>query len=464
MEPLTSWYRRAVKQLNLYLLSYNKLPLEQRLPRLLLAFVLLFVLVRRTRAAKPAQVASVRKQVVWLSFSHFLDSVDRGEVKQVLFGDDEVLKVALTTAKENEVYLTRRLPSHLMPLLTQLRSKGVQFDLSSISELSHESTPLWQSVLIVLLPVAYVSALGYILYRVFGSNIGANNVGSRGDKHHKRMTKFEDIAGADSAKEAVREVCDILKNQDKYSTAGARLPSGILLVGPPGTGKTMLARAMADDAGLPFFYCSGSDFVEVYSGRGAARVRSLFAKAARAAPSVVFIDEIDALGGSRHSGPTNNEEREQTLNQLLACMDGFDSEQNVIVMGATNRYEYLDKALVRPGRFDRVVRLSLPDLIGRSNILRVHTKGMMLDEDVDLIEIASACEGMSGAELSALANEAAIHSVRQGRQLLEQSDFQVVLDKFQKSRSPPPKADQFAEGGGGLREFIRRMNLSQDLD
>jgi len=331
--------------------------------------------------------------------------------------------------------LTRRIPSHLYPLLSDLRTHNVGFEM----EPPHITAPapMWQTVAIALLPIAYVGALCWIMFRFFGPDAMNNN--KIGDEHDmvnsKRPTSWQDVAGADEAREMVREVCQVLLDPERFAKAGARLPKGILLVGPPGTGKTMLARAMASEAGLPFFYCSGSDFVEVFAGRGAARVRSLFERASKNSPAVIFIDEIDALGGVRRSGGlTNNEEREQTLNQLLSCMDGFNSDERVVVMAATNRFDSLDKALVRPGRFDRVVRVDLPDEAGREKILKVHTKHMKLARHLNLAAVAEATPRYSGAELAALANEAAICAVRDNREELVLDDFFQALRNFDESR------------------------------
>jgi cell division protease FtsH len=411
------------------------------------AWLLLTVVGKRLRAASGAgqlattaagPSASAAKEPVWLAFSDFLLALERGEVTKVLFGQDDVLEVVRKTP-DAAVQFTRRMPSHLFPLMGELRKHQVAFAMDLPRAAA--STPIWQSVMLGLVPVVYVAGLGWVLFRFFGPD-AMNNTGKIGDEHHdassKRPTSWQDVAGADQARDAVREVCQVLLDPARFKKAGARLPKGILLVGPPGTGKTMLARAMASEAGLPFFYCSGSDFVEVFAGRGAARVRSLFEKAAKNSPSVVFIDEIDALGGSRRSGGlSNNEEREQTLNQLLSCMDGFNSDEHVVVMAATNRFESLDRALVRPGRFDRVVRVDLPDEKGRLQILKVHTRHMKLAPRLDLAAVAEAAVRFSGAELAALANEAAIRAVRDEREELILDDFFQALASFASSRQRP---------------------------
>lgn len=248
---------------------------------------------------------------------------------------------------------------------------------------------------------------------------------------------FDDVAGQDAAKLEVKEVCEMLKNPEKYSSVGARLPSGVLLVGPPGSGKTLMARVTASEAKVPFYACSASDFVEVYVGRGPARVRKLFKQAAETAPSIVFIDEIDSIGRSRKMGSLNSEQ-ETTLNQILTCMDGLDTSNNgVIVMAATNRLELLDQALLRAGRFDRIINCPLPDRAGRYAILKVHTKKLILETDVDLDRIAKFTPGTSGADLSAICNEAAIRTVRRGSARISSSDFDGALTSFYSARTIP---------------------------
>ena len=244
------------------------------------------------------------------------------------------------------------------------------------------------------------------------------------------------MAGVDEAKEAVAEVVDLLRDPSKYARMGARVPRGVLLVGPPGTGKTLLAKCVAAEAGVPFFYCSGSEFVEIFAGRGASRVRNLFKRARRAAPSIVFIDELDALGKRRSQGFSSNEERDQTLNELLTAMDGFDEEKDkqVVVIGATNRYEVMDPALCRPGRFDRIVRVDLPNEAGRCAILRVHLRTTPCERELDVECIGKMAEGFSGAELAGLVNEAAITAVREGARAMATRHLKDALDQFLHSR------------------------------
>jgi len=271
------------------------------------------------------------------------------------------------------------------------------------------------------------------------------NVGKKGSSMRLSADDltFDDVAGIDTAKVEVQEIVSMLRDPRRYEAAGARLPSGVLMVGPPGTGKTLLARVMAAQADVPFFYCSGSDFVELFVGRGAARMRALFKEAVESAPCLIFVDELDALGKQRSlriSG--SNDEVEQTLNQMLACMDGVDSSNNgVVVMGATNRYEILDPALTRPGRFDRLVRIELPSERGRAAILRVHTRKLQLAPSVSLAAIAEATPAYSGAELAALANEAAIRAVRRSSSELTQADFLAAIETFNSSRRRLPSVE-----------------------
>ena len=241
---------------------------------------------------------------------------------------------------------------------------------------------------------------------------------------------FDDVAGQERAKLEIKEVCEMLRAPAKYAAVGARLPSGCLLVGPPGTGKTLLARVAAAEAGVPFYACSATDFVEVFVGRGPARVRKLFKQAAESAPCIVFIDEIDSLGRSRRAGSMNSEQ-ENTLNQLLTSMDGLDTSNNgVVVMGATNRLELLDPALLRPGRFDRIVQCPLPDKAGRQGILQVHTRRLLLDPGVDLERVARITPGTCGADLASISNEAAIRTVRRGASSVSSDDFEDAVRSF----------------------------------
>ena len=309
--------------------------------------------------------------------------------------------------------------------------------------------PVETSWFISLLPTLILFAgliiFWVIMMRRLGSSMGGDkqmNFGKAKIKQmsdEKRKTTFADVAGADEEKEELREIVEFLKNPNKYNSLGARIPKGVLLVGPPGTGKTLLARAVAGEAGVPFFSISGSDFVEMFVGVGASRVRDLFKEASKMAPCIIFIDEIDTIGKSRDNRMGGNDEREQTLNQLLAELDGFDPGKGIIVLGATNRPEVLDKALLRPGRFDRRITIDRPNLAGRLATLQVHTRKIKLAEDVDLKKIALATAGCVGADLANLVNEAALRAVRHGRRLVTQEDllasFEFVIAGSEKKNS-----------------------------
>jgi cell division protease FtsH len=263
------------------------------------------------------------------------------------------------------------------------------------------------------------------------SIFGIQRSSARQFNSEEAKESFDDVAGADAAKQQLLEEVDFLRHPDKYHSVGARIPRGVMLVGPPGTGKTLLARAVAGEAGVPFFSTSGSEFVEMFVGVGASRVRDLFNKAKAAAPAILFVDELDAVGRRRGAGLGNvNDEREQTLNQLLVEMDGFDAHESIIVIAATNRADVLDPALLRPGRFDRQVFVGLPDVRGREGILHIHTRGLQLSEDVDLSVIAGVTIGMSGAQLANLCNEAALIAAGKGLEKVRQADFEAALDKL----------------------------------
>lgn len=302
---------------------------------------------------------------------------------------------------------------------------------------------VWQILLTLVLPIVLMWLLMSLLMRKMGGSGGPMGVGKSNAKVYVQKetgVTFKDVAGEDEAKESLVEVVDFLHNPGKYSKIGAKLPKGALLVGPPGTGKTLLARAVAGEAKVPFYSLTGSDFIELYVGVGASRVRDLFREATKNAPCIIFIDEIDAIGRSRDSKyGGGNEEREQTLNQLLSEMDGFDSSKGILILGATNRPEILDKALLRPGRFDRRIIVDKPDLKGRVEILKVHAKNVMMDETVDLDEIALATSGAVGSDLANMINEAAINAVKEGRHLVSQKDLftaveQVLVGKEKKDR------------------------------
>ncbi len=340
--------------------------------------------------------------------------------------------------KNEQVYTTRIMES-MDTLTEQLEEHGVEGQ----RVVSTSSGLLTEIFVGVVLPVLVLWLLASFLMRRMGGGNGPLNVGKSNAKVYVQKetgVTFKDVAGEDEAKESLVEVVDFLHNPGKYSGIGARLPKGALLVGPPGTGKTLLAKAVAGEAHVPFFSLTGSDFIELYVGVGASRVRDLFKEATKNAPCIIFIDEIDAIGRSRDSKyGGGNEEREQTLNQLLSEMDGFDSSKGILILGATNRPEILDKALLRPGRFDRRIIVDKPDLKGRVEILKVHAKDVKMDESVDLDAIALATSGAVGSDLANMINEAAINAVKEGREYVCQKDLfnaveQVLVGKEKKDR------------------------------
>ena len=331
----------------------------------------------------------------------------------------------------------------LMEDLDTLTARLQEHDVEGNRVTSNTSNFLMEILITVVLPVVLIWIVAGFLFRRMGGSGGPMGVGKSNAKVYVQKetgVTFKDVAGEDEAKESLVEVVDFLHNSQKYSKIGAKLPKGALLVGPPGTGKTLLAKAVAGEAHVPFFSLTGSDFIELYVGVGASRVRDLFKEATKNAPCIVFIDEIDAIGRSRDSKyGGGNEEREQTLNQLLSEMDGFDSSKGILILGATNRPEILDKALLRPGRFDRRIIVDKPDLKGRVEILKVHAKDVKMDETVDLDAIALATSGAVGSDLANMINEAAINAVKEGREFVSQKDLfaaveQVLVGKEKKDR------------------------------
>ena len=376
-----------------------------------------------------------------------ITSVDYGTFLTML----EDREVAVAQVEEDMIYFTDKSDPPALystntfndpELVDRLYSSGCQFGEVKAQEMS----PLLSFLLTFVLPIVIFIAIGELMSRYMMNKIGGGPMGNAmqfGKSSAKVYIasetgiKFSDVAGEDEAKENLMEIVDFLHNPGKYQEIGAKMPKGVLLVGPPGTGKTLLAKAVAGEANVPFFSISGSEFVEMFVGMGAAKVRDLFKQANEKAPCIVFIDEIDTIGKKRDTqGVGGNDEREQTLNQLLTEMDGFDASKGVVILAATNRPETLDPALLRPGRFDRRVPVELPDLQGREAILKVHAKKVKMGEDVDFNAIARAASGASGAELANMINEAALRAVRQGRQYVNQSDLQesieVVIAGYQK--------------------------------
>ncbi len=381
-------------------------------------------------------------QVIEVGYSDFLAMVDAGSVTQVARDEQEG---TLTFLAEDEKGRERVYQTGLWPdddLTDRLTDKGVVFAQS----IPTQASPLMTLLFSWVLPVLFFVLLGQLLSKKLMGGMGAGNAMSFGKANAKVYIEsqtgktFADVAGQDEAKDALMEVVDFLHHPDKYASIGARLPKGVLLVGPPGTGKTLLAKAVAGEAQVPFFSISGSEFVEMFVGMGAAKVRDLFKQANEKAPCIVFIDEIDTIGKKRDgNGIGGNDEREQTLNQLLSEMDGFDGKKGVVILAATNRRDSLDPALLRPGRFDRRIPVELPDLQGREAILRVHAGNVSMSDQVDFNAIARATSGASGAELANIINEAALRAVRQGRDTVEQEDLEesveVVIAGYQRKNA-----------------------------
>ena len=390
-----------------------------------------------------------------IPYNEFVTMLEAGEVESVYIGSDRIviypveeekassqtqsLTMMMIQMQNKFTYYTGRAESN--DTLTQrLLEAGVEIE----PEIPETSSPLLDMLLSYVLPLVLVWVVfGFIMKRMGGGG-GPMGVGKSNAKVYVQKetgVTFKDVAGEDEAKESLQEVVDFLHNPGRYAKIGAKLPKGALLVGPPGTGKTLLAKAVAGEAHVPFFSLTGSDFIELYVGVGASRVRDLFKEATKNAPCIIFIDEIDAIGRSRDSryGGGGNEEREQTLNQLLSEMDGFDTSKGILILGATNRPEILDKALLRPGRFDRRIIVDKPDLKGRVEILKVHAKDVKMDETVDFDAIALATSGAVGSDLANMINEAAINAVKEGREYVSQKDLfdaveQVLVGKEKKDR------------------------------
>lgn len=373
-----------------------------------------------------------------VTYSEFLTAVQDDKIATAEIGETEISYTLREDAEESNktVYYTKRLSEvDLTQQVTQMQKNGVEFH--AVSENDATTALIFNWILFPLITLAGFFLIMRLLSSRMGGGGGFGGLGSIGKSKAKvYMEKetgvtFRDVAGQDEAKESLVEIIDFLHNPKKYTAIGAKLPKGALLVGSPGTGKTLLAKAVAGEAHVPFFSISGSDFVEMFVGVGASRVRDLFQEASKVAPAIIFIDEIDAIGRSRDSRFGGNDEREQTLNQLLAEIDGFDSSKGVVILAATNRPEILDKALLRAGRFDRRIIVDRPNLEGRYQTLLVHTRNIRLAEDVDLRKIAQATAGAVGADLANLVNEAALRAVRQGRQAVNQQDlltsFEVVI-------------------------------------
>lgn len=374
-----------------------------------------------------------KKQIIDTDYGAFVAMVEKGQVKQVKIEENRLYFLAVDDEKD-KVYQTGIIDDpQLVERLLTAQSPNEDGKIQFTKTIPRENSPLMSFLLLWVLP----AVLFWILWRSISKNMtqrmGGGNVmsfGKSGAKIYAESeikTTFVDVAGQDEAKEALTEIVDFLHNPKKYTEIGASLPKGALLVGPPGTGKTLIARAVAGEAKVPFFAISGSEFVQMFVGMGAAKVRDLFQQAGEKAPCIIFIDEIDAIGKKRDTGLGGNDEREQTLNQLLTEMDGFDGKKGVVIIAATNRPETLDKALLRPGRFDRRIQMELPDLEGRKAILEVHLKKVK-HESINLDLVARATAGSSGAELANIINEAALRAVRMGRKLVTTEDLEESVE------------------------------------
>ena len=362
-----------------------------------------------------------------VEYSAFLDMVDAGKVNEVAMDDRQIMFTSKDAAGTETYFRTGIWPDE--NLSQRLREKGVTFSTS----IPVENSPLANFITAWVFPIMLFVVIGqYLSKRMMKGGMNAMSFGKSNARIYVEAQTgktFDDVAGQDEAKEALMEMVDFLHHPERYTEIGATLPKGALLVGPPGTGKTLLAKAVAGEAHVPFFSISGSEFVEMFVGMGAAKVRDLFKQANEKAPCIVFIDEIDTIGKRRDGGLMGgNDEREQTLNQLLAEMDGFDSRKGVVILAATNRPDSLDKALLRPGRFDRRIPVELPDFAGRVAILKVHAKRFKLAESVDFDQVAHATVGASGAELANMINEAAVRAVRQNRKTIEQIDLEEAVE------------------------------------
>lgn len=361
------------------------------------------------------------------TYSHFIEGIKSESVSGVEIQKGHILYRVIDKTGNNMFYKTTY--KNISDLIDDLRGKNIE-----VGSVTLDTSNIYFNILFsLLLPIAFITMVGKRIKEK--SRISEEAQISVGVEHSSETAEtlaskktFDDVAGQDEAKESLTEIVNYLTNPEEYAEIGAKCPKGILLVGPPGTGKTLLGKAVAGEAKVPFFSVSGSEFVEMYVGRGASRVRELFQKAAKKAPCIVFIDEIDTVGKARNGGINSNEEREQTLNQLLTEMDGFAENKGVVVLAATNRPEILDPALLRPGRFDRQVRVELPDFEGRIAILKVHAKDYKMDSNIDYKLIARATAGVSGADLSNIVNEGALRAVRMGRKIVTQLDLEESIE------------------------------------
>ena len=395
---------------------------------LILYYVISLVVVLLLNALLFPQIQ--RYSVKQVAYSEFLQMLDEGKIKSVEIDETQIAFTPTEQAEDGKVtyYTTNRVTADDQ-IVQRLIDANVVFG----QVVPEEMSPIISFLLSWVLPLVVFYGLGTLMFRRMSKQMGGNSM-TFGKSNAKIYVEaqtgktFDDVAGEDEAKDALQEIVDFLHDPQKYRDIGAKLPKGALLVGSPGTGKTLLAKAVAGEAGVPFFSISGSDFVEMFVGMGASRVRDLFQQAAKVAPCIIFIDEIDAVGRARDNRFGNNSEQEQTLNQLLSEIDGFEPSKGIVCLAATNRPEILDKALLRPGRFDRRIIVDRPNLQGRLDTLKVHTRKIKLSEDVDLRKIAQATAGAVGADLANLVNEAALRAVRLGRKAVNQEDLMVSFE------------------------------------
>ncbi len=386
------------------------------------------------------------EEMTEITYDEFLRMVDAGEVSKVEIESDQLIITGEEDVQTGEApeYYTGLVYDE--SLSDRLFNAGVEY----YQEVPDNTGAVVLNILLTIIPIGLIVFMFVWMTRRMSSGGGLMGVGRSNAKKYEEMSTgvtFADVAGQDEAKESLQEVVDFLHNPGKYTRVGAKLPKGALLIGPPGTGKTLLAKAVAGEAKVPFFSLTGSEFVEMYVGVGASRVRDLFKQAQQSAPCIVFIDEIDAIGKSRDNQMGSNDEREQTLNQLLSEMDGFEANKGLVLLAATNRPEVLDPALLRPGRFDRRIVVEKPDLKGRIDTLKVHSKDVRMDETVDLEAIALATSGSVGSDLANMINEAAINAVKHGRNAVSQDDLfeaveQVLVGKEKKDRIMSPEERQ----------------------
>ena len=409
----------------------NKTPQPPKRPTMIFYGIVLLILVAMNFIVLPSLAERSVKEV---SYDEFISDLEKGKIKEVKLGEGIIYFSEEKEGKNDKVQLYKTGYVKDEKLIERLDESGVTYG----SEMPEKVNPFLNFIFTWILPLVVIWTIGGWFMRRMMKNIGgsggpgAMSFGKSNAKIYVKSAtgiKFSDVAGEDEAKELLSEIVDYLHYPDKYTEIGASMPKGALLVGPPGTGKTLLAKAVAGEANVPFFSISGSEFVEMFVGMGAAKVRDLFKQANEKAPCIVFIDEIDTIGKKRDGANLGgNDEREQTLNQLLTEMDGFDGSKGVVILAATNRPDSLDPALLRPGRFDRRIPVELPDLKGREEILKVHARKIKISDNVDFHEIAKAASGASGAELANIVNEAALRAVRDRRKFATQADMEESIE------------------------------------